>query len=227
MKDIKFFRKKPKALDDEFIAEKAPEGSLFKQAGFFLLELVKIIIVCAAIILPVRMLAVQPFSVTGGSMEPNFHDGEYLIIYQLPYQLHHISDKLAANLTGKDRGYPLVFRYPKDPKQFFIKRLIALPGERVNIENGKIYIYNTDYPDGFELDESSYLGEDVYTAAGSFNNIILKDDEVFVLGDHRNASLDSRRFGSFEIKYIVGRPVFVGWPFDKAGIVKKPEYIGN
>jgi signal peptidase I len=202
------------------IIQQPKRQSIFVSFLEFILELVKVTAICASIIILIRWFLFQPFFVKGSSMEPNFHDGEYLIIYQLSYrfpgQFH--------NFTEANRGKPIIFHPPNDSDQFYIKRLVGLPGERVEIKDGKIKIYNEKNPEGFVLDETSYLsfGED--TRSGSHSNIQLGADQIYVLGDNRDASLDSRRIGPIPIYNVIGEPVFRGWPLDKIGILKKPVY---
>lgn len=175
----------------------------FKSIGLFLWEIAKVIIISLIIIIPVRFYVIQPFYVKGASMEPNFHDKEYLVIDEISYQFHEV-----------ERGDIVVFRYPKDPKQFFIKRVIGLPNETIVLHEGGITIINTLQPQGFDLDESEYLSEKVETRGEL--HITLKDNEYFMMGDNRTSSLDSRLFGPVTRQAIVGRVWLRGWPLDRA-----------
>src|SRR5687768_10118422 len=116
--------------------------------GSFFWELIKIFLIAVAIIVPIRYFLVQPFFVRGASMEPNFHDGEYLIIDELSYRFRE-----------PRRGEVIVFRYPDNPSQFFIKRIVGLPGDTVTVESGQIKVQNSQYQQGVILDESTYLAE--------------------------------------------------------------------
>lgn len=181
----------------------------------FIWEIVKVASISLAIILPVRYFLIQPFYVKGASMEPNFHDHEYLII-----------DEISYRFNAPERGQVIVFRYPKDPQEYFIKRVIGLPGESVQINDGKIIIYNQDHPQGFTLDES-YLPSDLETMDVSGAKLQLGSDEYFVLGDNRNNSKDSRSFGAVDRSFITGKVLFRGWPLDKITLFDKnywPKY---
>src|SRR4030042_4602587 len=123
--------------------------SVLKTVGEFVIEIIKVVIISLAIIIPVRYFLIQPFYVKGASMEPNFHDHEYLIINEISYRF-----------SEPQRGDIVVFRYPKDPSQYFIKRIIGLPGEKIKIKDNKVYIYNEKYPNGLELNEEVYLTEE-------------------------------------------------------------------
>ncbi|MDD5726044.1 MAG: signal peptidase I [Patescibacteria group bacterium] len=176
----------------------------------FFLELVQVVAISLAIIIPVRYFLVQPFYVKGASMEPNFFDHEYLVIDELSYRFHQ-----------PQRGDIVVFHYPNDPKNYFIKRVIGLPGETIEIAEGQVKIYNDKYPNGIVLDEHVYL-DDVYTA--QTRRETLKANEYFVLGDNRPSSLDSRYFGPISDKVIVGRVWVRGWPLDRWKIFSSPTY---
>lgn len=168
-------------------------------------EFAKIVLISLAIVLPIRIFVAQPFIVRGASMEPNFEDGEYLIV-----------DELSYLLRNPERGEVVVFRYPEDPSQFFIKRIIGLPGETVVIEEGSVTIQNETNPSGILLGEA-YLPETVITAPDSERT--LKDGEYFVLGDNRTESSDSRRWGTLEEGFLIGRALLRLWPLAELGIV--------
>ncbi len=176
-----------------------------------IIENVKILLISLAIILPVRYFLIQPFYVKGASMEPNFHNREYLIVNEIGYRF-----------DDPKRGDVIVFRYPLDKKQYFIKRVIGLPNERIVIDNSGIIVYNQYLSDdGIKLEEG-YLDADKKTAGDI--DITLKSDEYFVLGDNRNHSLDSRIFGVLPEDLIIGKAWFRGWPFEKFGFLEDFEY---
>ncbi|HTM68706.1 MAG TPA: signal peptidase I [Candidatus Binatia bacterium] len=190
----------------------ARKPTLLSRTLDFAGELLHVVIISLAIIVPVRYFLIQPFYVKGASMEPNFYDHEYLIIDELGYRLHE-----------PERGQIVVFRYPNDPRQYFIKRIVGLPGERVKVTGGQVWIYNTQYPDGKVLDEKSYLGP-IYT--GGERDVQLTADEYFLMGDNRGASLDSRSFGPVPRSFIVGRVWFRGWPPEKMKVFSEsPEAL--
>src|SRR3989338_8145761 len=113
-----------------------PSSGTFVSGLLFIWDFLKIVIIDLAIIVPIRYFVFQPFIVSGSSMEPNFQNGEYLVI-----------DELTYHFSNPARGQVVVLRYPKDPKQFFIKRILALPQERVEINNGKVIIFNSEHPE--------------------------------------------------------------------------------
>ncbi len=166
----------------------------------FFWDLLKVVCVSLAIIIPVRYFLIQPFYVKGASMEPSFYDHEYLII-----------DEISYRFSEADRGDIVVFKYPKDPSQYFIKRVIGLPGEKVEMVDNQIYIYpNKVGMTKFMLDEK-YIPDGVKTVGNK--SWTLGPDEYYVLGDNREFSLDSRSFGPVFRDLIVGRVWLRGWPF--------------
>lgn len=174
-----------------------------KKFGLFIFEIVKVVLISLAIILPVRMFLVQPFYVEGASMEPNFYDKEYLIIDELSYRFH-----------APARGEVVVFHNPDNNKQYYIKRVIGLPGETVEIVNGKVSINDK------ELNET-YIDN---LSGQSFSKLTLAPDEYFVLGDNRPVSKDSRMFQALPKKLIIGRVWFRGWPMDRISTFNLPDY---
>lgn len=176
----------------------------------FIWEVTKVIVISLAIILPIRYYLVQPFFVKGASMESTLDNGDYLLINEISYRF-----------SEPERGDVIVFRYPEDKTQFFIKRIIGLPGETVEIRNNTVIIYNADNPDGLTLEEP-YLDAHQET----LGNMVMRLDpnEYFVLGDNRLESSDSRRWGTVNKTLIVGKAAFRAWPFDKFGKIEKITY---
>jgi len=208
---VGLFNKKKQNPEDQFEWETSSTyDSFWKTTGEFLLEIVKVVIISLAIIIPIRYFLIQPFYVKGASMEPNFQDHQYLIINEISYRF-----------SDPQRGDIVVFRYPKDPRQFFIKRIIGLPGETVKVKDGKVYIFNDDYPEGVAINEQLYLENSV--TAGN-KEVALGEEEFFVLGDNRSASLDSRSFGVVPRRLIIGKVWLRGWPFDEIKIFNSPDY---
>ena len=182
---------------------------IISSALSFIWEVVKIVIIALVIVVPIRYFIFQPFFVKGQSMEPNFHNGDYLIIDEISYRFFE-----------PQRGTVIVFKYPNDPSQRYIKRIIGLPGETVEVKDGKIYISKNNQT--WLIDESDYLSEFIQLPGDI--QISLRKDEYFVLGDNRVASFDSRRWGSLSEKYIIGRVVFRAWPMSALAKIEIPTY---
>lgn len=203
-----------KREEEERVAIKPAESERnesFKKGFSYFWETFKVLIIALAIIIPVRMYVVQPFIVEGDSMAPNFHDGEYLIV-----------DEISYRLNGPARGEVVVFHPPNDPRNYYIKRLIGLPKETVELKDGKIIIYNNEYPNGKRLGEADYLASSGIGEEGSWT---LAEGQYYVLGDNRGNSLDSRRFGPITLKEIKGRALLRAYPFNAFTLLKKPIYF--
>lgn len=164
--------------------------------------LLKYTFIAFLIMLPVRFFVAQPFVVTGESMSPTFNQDDYLVINKLTY-LH----------TTPQRGDVIIFHYPLDPSIFYIKRVVGLPGETVELNAGVISIIEHD---GVRhIFEGSHLSMDETISLPLLTT--LASDEYYVLGDNRDASSDSRDWGPLQLKYIVGRAVFRMLPSAKMG----------
>ncbi|OGD38265.1 signal peptidase I [Candidatus Azambacteria bacterium RIFCSPLOWO2_01_FULL_37_9] len=178
--------------------------SFFKKILLGFWEVVKVVAVSLAIILPVRYFLIQPFFVIGASMEPNFSGGNYLIIDELSYLC--VRQRCVGDPS---RGEVIIFKYPLNPKEYYIKRIIGLPGETVIVKGGKVILKNINNPEGFILDELAYFNG--YT--GKDKEITLKEKEYFVLGDNRDISSDSRTWGAVPRDLIVGKAWIRVFPF--------------
>lgn len=185
-----FSSKKPGSDSEVFptLDEQTRDSSPREENSF--LEIVRFSAIALLIVIPVRMFIAQPFIVSGASMEQTFHNGEYLIVDQVSYHLHN-----------PERGDVVIFRYPKDPSKFFIKRIIGVPGDTVSIEGSTVTITNEAHPTGFELNEpyikSMRPGVTIIEKLG--------DREYFVMGDNRDESSDSRVWGVLQEERIIGK----------------------
>lgn len=189
-------------MNDFFKPEK--KKSKLRTSFLYVLEIVKVFLIALAIVIPVRYFLIQPFYVKGASMEPNFFDHEYLIIDEITYRLR-----------APERGDVIVFHYPRNPSQYYIKRVIGLPGEELEIKDGRIQIVDSTTGDTQVLDETGYLSSDVSTQSFNYRTVNLADDEYFVMGDNRGSSYDSRHFGPVKRKLIVGRALIRVLPFNR------------
>lgn len=189
--------------------EPKKEDSLFKKYVLFAWDFLKIIIIAGIIVLPIRYFLFQPFIVKGESMVPSFQSGDYLIV-----------DEISYRIIAPERGDVVVLKYPLDTTQRFIKRIIGLPGETVEIKDGKVIISK----DGKNtvLDEKKYL-PDLLSTDGTVS-LTLGNDNYFVLGDNRQFSYDSRRWGVLPKEDIVGRALFRIFPFSTMSYISEPSY---
>ncbi len=162
-------------------------------------ELIGFIALTAIIVLPIRFFIAQPFIVNGSSMSPTFETGQYLIVDQLSYKFNE-----------PVRGDVIIFRYPGNPKIFYIKRIIGLPGETIKINGTVVTITNNENPSGLNLVEPF-----IAFPLESFLEKKLADNEYFVLGDNRAGSSDSRVWGPLKKDLIVGKAFVRLWPFNR------------
>lgn len=199
--------------------ENQNNGTYFQSAGAFIWDLVKILVIALVIIVPFRMFVAEPFVVSGSSMLPNFHDRDYLIV-----------DRLSYLISSPKRGQVIVLLYPKDTSQYFIKRIIGLPGEticfsaigQVIVSPNKISSSQCAQGQGPVLNEP-YLPAHLPTF-GTSDPITLGSGEYFVLGDNRTASSDSRVWGILPKADIVGKIFVKVYPFSDAGLFQTPTY---
>ena len=160
-------------------------------------DLVKFALIALLIVIPVRIFIAQPFVVRGASMEPTFHGGEYLIVDQLSYRL-----------GDPERGDVIILRYPKDESVYFIKRVIGLPGDRVELVDKQLLINGrpTEDPHGS------------YSLSGSmrqYGPVTVPADHLFVMGDNRDESSDSRVWGFVPRHYLKGKAFLIYWSWDR------------
>lgn len=187
-----------------------------RRIGSFFVDTIETVVIALSIFLVVYLFLMQPHQVDGLSMFPNFHDKDYIL-----------TDKVSYRLGDPKRGDVVVFHAPdraecpKGTACDFIKRVIAVPGETVEIENGAYYVNNQKLPE-------SYIASDVYTQGAKFlsDNVpyTLKPDEYFVSGDNRPHSSDSREWGPISKEEIVGRGFLRYWPLNRIGFLPKVTY---
>ena len=164
----------------------APKRSFRAEAW----ETIRFILIALAVVIPIRVYIAQPFIVSGASMDPTFANGQYLIV-----------DEVSYRFTEPARGDVVIFKYPKDPKKYFIKRIIGLPGETLIInEEGKVFVKGAGEESLTTLSEP-YVEFTKSDAVG----ITLKEDEYFMMGDNRAGSYDSRMWGAVNRDLLVGK----------------------
>ena len=188
------------ATGAETVRPAAPVSKSGSHARSAILEVVETIVMTLLIFAAVRLM-VQNFRIEGNSMEPNLHNGQYLII-----------EKLSYRFGTPQRGDVIVFHYPSNPKRDFIKRIIGLPGETVEIHSGQIMI------DGNSIDEAYLPNMGTY----NWGPGVVGADEYFVLGDNRNNSSDSHSWGMLPRDLIIGKAWFTYWPVSAWGVI--PHY---
>lgn len=169
-----------------------------KKTATDLWDILKLVALALLIVLPIRYFVFQPFIVSGQSMEPNYHSTDYLIV-----------DEVSYRTRAPERGDVIVFKYPRNTAFKYIKRIIGLPGETVEIRNKEVYI--TSNGQTTKLDESSYLPQSVMNAwvrMTEMEPVVLGEGQYFVMGDNRNNSSDSRVWGILPRGNIIGKTFY-------------------
>ncbi len=175
-----------------------------KREGSMVWEVLKYTVISLIIVAPFRIFIAQPFIVSGDSMVDTFHAKEYLIVDQLTYRR-----------VEPERGDVVIFKYPLDPSVYFVKRVLALPGETIRIDHGIVSIQASSTTAPVRLDEP-YVSSGAPTAKPLV--ITLEKDEYFVLGDNRKESSDSREWGPLQRKFIVGRAFARVFPLSRMSV---------
>jgi signal peptidase I len=190
---------------DKKIEPSSPHDDKKRGAWAVIREWAQVIVIALVISLPIRFFIAEPFVVNGASMDPTFSTGQFLIV-----------DRLTYRLEAPKRGDVVVFEYPNDPRVYYIKRIIGLPGETVDIKNGNVTIFNSEYPKGDQLKEP-YI--EAAHASHDTLHVVLKPTEYFVMGDNRAQSYDSRTWGPLDKHFIVGRPIVRLFPINTLSAV--------
>lgn len=209
--------------NDESAQDEEPKKKHWWQFGGIFGELVIWGIITVAIVLIIQNFIFQAFYVSGNSMNPDYHNNDYLIISKLPITWYDIAKLWGTKNMDIKRGDVLIFRYPNAPETFFIKRAIALPGERVTLKNGVYTIYNKEHPEGFVLKED-YV-DPQYVTEGDIDEVV-EQQHVFVSGDNRSpgGSFDSRAWGQLDQKFITGFANVRLLPINAFKLLFRPDY---
>ncbi len=181
-----------------------------QRLGAFFLDIIEVVVFAIAIFLFIYLLVMQPHRIKGSSMEPNFHDGEYLL-----------TDKITYRLREPQLGDVVVFEAPGANGDEFIKRIIGAPGDKVSVKEGKVYVNN-------KLLSEVYIPTGTTTTGGAFlhegSELSVPSNYYFVLGDNRSFSSDSRSWGFVAKTKITGRAWFIYWPPNAFGTVQAAVY---
>jgi signal peptidase I len=174
------------------------------RTGFarMLLDILETLVLSVLLFVGINAISAR-IRVDGYSMEPTLHTGEFVIVNRLSYQIG--SPKI---------GDVIVFHYPRDPQQEYIKRIIGLGGDTVRVEGGNVYV------DGQRLNEPYIAAPPAYQ-----NTWQVPEDSLFVLGDNRNNSSDSHNWGFVPMNYVVGKAIAVYWPPENWGLITHPDLL--
>jgi signal peptidase I len=191
-------------------------------------EYAEAIIVALALALFIRTFVVQAFKIPSGSMEPTLEIGDHILVNKFIYgvKIPFTSIQLFP-LEKPKRGDVIVFIYPLDPSKDFIKRVVAVEEDTVKIINKKLYINGVQVPDphGVYTDESSFSGE--VQKRDNFGPVTVPKGTLFVLGDNRDRSLDSRFWGYVPLAEVRGRAFIIYWSWDSQGTTVRWSRLGH
>lgn len=180
----------------ESLPEGRTNGKYLSPVVKFLVDILETLLWAAALFILVNLVSAR-VRVDGASMEPTLINGELVIV-----------NKLAYRLGEPARGDIIVFHFPVDPTQEFIKRVIGLPGDAVSIRDGSIFVNGQQLNEPYISVSTDYLGE-----------WVVAEDQLFVLGDNRNHSLDSHNWGTVPMDYVIGKALFIYWPLSSLGVI--------
>lgn len=184
---------------EEFSEQLDIDSQSENKFGFrrFIVDVIETVVIALLLFLAINAVSSR-IRVDGSSMVPTFQNGEFVII-----------DKLSYRFADVNRGDVVVFHYPFDPEQEYIKRVIGLPGDQVVVRDGAVYV------------NGSLLNEPYISAAPRYEQETqVPEGELYVLGDNRNNSSDSHDWGTVPLEYLVGKAVFVYWPLTELGLVQ-------
>ena len=180
-------------------AELGAEEDLRSGTFRFLADILETVVLSLILFVAINAVSAR-IRVDGFSMEPTLHSGEFVVVNKLSYRIGDFS-----------RGDVVVFHYPRNPEQEYIKRIIGLPGDRVVVENGRLEINGEALTEEYIKAAPSYEGAWTVPAEG-----------LFVLGDNRNNSSDSHNWGEVPLDLVIGKAVFVYWPPAEWGKIDLP-----
>lgn len=176
----------------------------------FILDFLETIVVALSIFVVIYLFLMQPHEIKGSSMEPSFYNNEYILTDKISYRLH-----------TPTRGDVVIFKAPVNPDVDYIKRVIGLPGDRIKIQNGSVYLNGEKLKEDY-LRDQTYLPSGSYMAEGV--EITVPDGKLFAMGDNRPHSSDSRAFGPVPFSDIIGRAFLRYWPVTSLGMLPAIKY---
>lgn len=184
---------------------------IIRKIYYLLFDLIQTLVIAGAIFVVIYAFLFRPYQVNGHSMDPTFENGEYVL-----------TNLISMRFDPLKRGEIIVFVAPPDKEKDYIKRVIGIPGDRIKLERGNVYL------NGEMIDQSSFLSSDVKTNGGMFlgegDEVVVPDDQYFVMGDNREFSSDSREWGFVPVKSVIGRSFFVYWPLNHLRMVKHASF---
>jgi signal peptidase I len=191
---------------ENFHTEATPEPVTDDSSGSggmrFLIDILETLVLSVLLFVGINAISAR-IRVDGSSMEPSLHSGQFVIVNRLSYKI-----------GSPETGDVVVFHFPRDPDQEYIKRVIGLPGDHVEVTDGKVFVNDQ------KLDEPYIAASPRYR--GDWN---VEEDQLFVLGDNRNNSSDSHNWGAVPMENVIGEAIFIYWPPNDWGIITQPDRV--
>jgi signal peptidase I len=207
--------------DSLSVGSAAPPDTAKGQAGRAAREIIETLLLAALIFFLVRLVVLN-FRVDGGSMLPNLDNEQMLLVNRNAYEHVDLNGSDFYPFDPPKRGDVIVFNPPVNSEKPYIKRIIGLPGEEITFSNGQVMI------DGKPLEED-YIQDRTRCGRAEYCDVVVPPGHIFVLGDHRSNSSDSRVFGPVPVQSVIGKAWLSYWPPDDFGFVPHESYpdIGN
>jgi signal peptidase I len=185
--------------------------NILRKIYYLLFDLIQTLVIAGAIFVVIYAFLFRPYQVNGHSMDPTFQNGEYVL-----------TNLISLRFGPLHRGDIIVFVAPPDKEKDYIKRIIGVPGDRLKITDGEVFL------NGNKLDQTTFLSSDVRTNGGAFlgesDEVVVPDEQYFVMGDNRSFSSDSREWGFVTRKAVIGKSFLVYWPINHMRIVKHASF---
>jgi signal peptidase I len=182
--------------------------SIVKKIIDFVMDILETVVFIGSLFIVIYLFILTPNQVKGASMEPTFKSGDYILTSRVTYKIRF-----------PQRGDVVVFKSPKNPDIEYIKRIIALPGDKIRVDNSNVYVNDKLLQENYIADRTN-LWEGGFLREGM--TLTIPDGEIFVMGDNRPRSSDSREFGSIPIDAMIGQVFFRYFPSDKMGSIGNP-----
>lgn len=196
--------------------------------GKKILEYIKSIGIAILIALFIRAYIVQAFKIPSGSMIPTLLIGDHLLVNKFIYGVHPpFSDKKVLVFEKPKRGDIIVFKYPEDPSRDFIKRVIGIEGDTIEIKNKKVFVNGIELKEPYARYVDSYIHPRELDPRDNFGPVKVPKGKLFVMGDNRDQSYDSRFWGFVDLKDVKGKAFIIYWSWDSESGKPRLERIGK
>jgi len=191
-------------------------------------ENIEAIILAVILALFIRCFVVQAFKIPSGSMKQTLLIGDHILVNKFIYGVKiPFINKTIIPVKNPKRGDIIVFKFPEDPKKDFIKRVIGIAGDRIKIRNKQIYINNIKLNHDFGIHMDPHIIPGAFQPRDNFGPVTVPENSLFVMGDNRDRSYDSRFWGFVDLKAVKGKAFIVYWSWDKGNFGVRWNRLGH